>query len=235
MSTAADFTTAPMTELEPWAKEALDQQEAAPEVKAEQAEQDPAASDVILFQLPALAAGDAQGLADLIIHHPDLYEQILEAAANFLGNDTVTRALDIVHGAPADKAEPEQEPAPEATPPDVVLQQAEEVAPEPTTAAEPQHEEAPAEQEVEPGWVVRARAFNAKHEDDVNIFNIATGFACTAGGQLDPNLVARWQADHGVAPDGRVGKETADAAWTLMPVEAPKEQYTLPDDIPPPQ
>jgi hypothetical protein len=79
------------------------------------------------------------------------------------------------------------------------------------------------EKPVEPGWVVRARAFNARHEDDVRLFNIATGFACEGPDrQPDPNAVANWQAQHGVDPDGRIGKETADRAWQLMPVEAPK-------------
>jgi hypothetical protein len=233
MSTAADFTTAAQPELAPWAEEALKQQEAAPQVQAEQAKQDPAANDVILFQLPALAAGDAQGLADLIVSHPDLYEQILEAAANFLGNETVTRALDIVHGGKTAPAEAAKEPAAEVTPPQVVAQQAEEqkcgVCQADVCACE-----APAA-EVEPGWVVRARAFNAKHEDDVNLFNMATGFVCTVNGQLDPNAVASWQAKNGVDPDGRVGRTTADRAWALMAVEQPKQQYTLPDDIPPPQ
>lgn len=233
---AGNFTVAPSDELEPWAREALEQQEQAPEVMAEQAQQDPAASDVVLFQVPALAAGDAQGLADLIVEHPDLYEQILEAAANFVGNETLTRALDIVHGSPAQTAamaEAAPEPAEEATPAAVVEEQAAELAPPKEAEQQP---EPPKAQEVEPGWVVRARAFNANHEDEVNLFNIATGFAANdASGRPDPAAIARWQTDNGLEPDGRIGQATADRAWALMPVEAPKEQYTLPDDIPPPQ
>lgn len=228
-NSAENFTVAPQQELQPWAKEALEQQEQAPQVQEQQSKQDPAASDVILFELPALAAGDAQGLADLIIKHPDLYEQILASAASFLGNDTVTKALDIVHGGKTEANQAVQEPAPEVTPPQVVQQQAAEQVPE--QGKEP----APQEQEVEPGWVVRARAFNAKHEDEVNLFNIATGYSCTVDGQLDPNAVATWQANNGVKPDGRVGKETADRAWMLMPVEQQQPVYTLPDDVPPPQ
>jgi hypothetical protein len=232
MPTAADFTTAPQAELAPWAEEALQQQETAPPAPAQQ---DPASSDVLLFQIPALAAGDAQGLADIIIHHPDLYEQILATAASFVGNDTVTRALDIVHGAPAQAQQAAAEPAPETTPPAVIVEQAHEAAPPAPTAAPAQ--QAAEEPVAEPGWVVRARAFNAKHADEVQLFNHATGYQCMgANGEIDPNAVATWQASHGVQPDGRVGKQTADAAWALMPVEAPKEPvYTLPDDIPPPQ
>lgn len=232
---AENFTIAPQAELAPWAEEALKQQEQAPQVQQEQAKQDPAASDVILFELPALAAGDAQGLADLIIRHPDMYEQILASAASFLGNDTVTKALDIVHGGKTEAKQAAQEPAAEVTPPQVVQEQAQEHACG-VCHGEVCACEAPKEQEAEPGWVVRARAFNAKHEDDVNLFNMATGFSCSVDGQLDPNAVATWQGNNGVKPDGRVGKETADRAWALMPVEQPKQAvYTLPDDVPPPQ
>jgi hypothetical protein len=235
MSTAADFTVAPQTELAPWAEEALKQQEEAPQVK-DQAAQDTGGNDVLLFQIPALAAGDAEGLANIIIHHPDLYEQILTTAASFLGNDTVTRALDIVHGGTTQaEAAKAQEPAAEETPADVVAQQAAEHSCG-VCKGEACVCDAPKEEIVEPGWVVRARAFNAKHPDEVQLFNHATGYQCVGpNGEPDPNAVANWQANHGVKPDGRIGKETADVAWSLMPVEAPKEHCELPADLPPPQ
>lgn len=238
---AADFTVAPKTELEPWAEEMLaEQEEAKPAETAEPQQADPAASDVILFQVPSLSAGDAQGLADILLAHPELYEQILATAAGFLGNDTVAKALDILHAPQAQPEEPKQE---EQTPPEVVAEQAAEqtsagqpdMAPE-QIQQEQQSQEVEAEQSSEPepeaGWVVRARAYNANHPDEVQIFNHATGYTCTVGGEIDPNAVANWQAANGVSPDGRVGKETADAAWQLMPVEQPQSTAVLAEEQP---
>lgn len=241
MYDASNFTVAPKQELEPWAKEMLEEQEQAQQAETTPEQKEPGANDVLLFEVPALQAGDAEGLAAIIIAHPDLYEQILATAAGFLGNDTLTRALDLVHGAPRAEAqaEPKQE---EATPPEVVAQQAAEETTQGTAEASPeatvQHqaeEQAPAaEPEPEPGWVVRARAFNANHQDDVFTFFHATGFACAGpDGEPDPYAVANWQAEHGVAPDGRIGKETAEAAWALMPVEAPAPAQQAPEEPPP--
>jgi hypothetical protein len=200
MSTAEDFTVAPQEELQPWAQEALAQQEA-PQTK------DAASNDVLLFQVPALSVYDVEGLAKILADHPDLHEQILATAASFHGNNMVERALELrkQQTATAPAVAPKAE---EITAPTVVAQQAEE---------QPKEEEG--HWSDEPGWVVRARAFNAAHEDDVNLFNIATGFSCTVHGRVDPAAVARWQAENGVDPDGRIGKGTADAAWKLMPVE----------------
>jgi hypothetical protein len=240
MSTAADFTVAPQEELAPWAEEMLaEQEETQAQETEEPAQKDPAANDVLVFELPSLAAGDAQGLVDLIIKHPDLYEQILATAAGMLGNDTLAKALDIVHGAPPQAAEePKTE---ETTPTEVIEQQAAEETSAGTAEATVEEVQAAkeeqtaptesAEPEPEPGWVVRARAYNAAHPDEVALFNHATGFSCTgAGGEPDPNAVANWQAANGVAPDGRVGKETADAAWALMPVEQPASPAQLPEE-----
>lgn len=236
---AANFTVAPLEELEPWAAEMLAEQEEA-QATAEPEQQDPAASDVILFQVPALAVGDAKGLADIILAHPELYEQILATAAGFLGNDTVAKALDIVNAPQVQAEAPKEE---ETTPPEVVAQEAAEATPAGQPDASPeqvqQEAEAPAsesqsaEPEPESGWVVRARAFNANHPDEVALFNHATGYACTVGGEVDPNAVANWQAANGVSPDGRVGKETADAAWELMPVEMPQAPQQLAEQGPP--
>ncbi|MBE7453636.1 MAG: hypothetical protein HS111_33675 [Kofleriaceae bacterium] len=232
MSSAKDFTIAPQAELQPWAEQALKEQEAAPPA-SEQRAQDPAANDVLLFQLPMLAAGDAEGLADLLERHPDLHEQILQAAAGFLGNDTVVRALDVLKRR---AAQPHEEPKEELTPPAVVAEQAAEATPAGTTESAPAP--APTEQaedKVEPGWVVRARAYNANHPDEVWMFNMATGFACRgADGAPDPNAVANWQHNHGLKPDGRIGKQTAERAWTLMPVEKAPEPEAAPAEAPPP-
>jgi hypothetical protein len=240
MSTAADFTVAPKEELEPWAEEMLAEQEEAQPAQAEEpAQKDPAASDVLLFQVPSLAQGDAQGLADLLLAHPELYEQILQTAAGMLGNDTVARALEIISGPAQEQATTPEPPKTEETTPEPVIEQqaaeetkagteeaavapAQENAPEAAPVQEAEPEPAQAAPEPEPGWVVRARAYNANHPDEVQLFNHATGYSCIgADGEVDPNAVANWQAANGVAPDGRIGKDTADAAWATMPVEQP--------------
>jgi hypothetical protein len=226
---AGNFQVAPSPELEPWAKDALAQQSAEQE-KAQQ-EMDPQAHDVLYFQIPSLEWADEQGLAEILLKHPNLHEQIVKTAAGFHGNSTILQALEIEREE-LERSKKAAEPQKEQTPPSVVESQAEEKKKDPGEVAE-----APKAEEAEPGWVVRARAFNSNHDDQVNLFNIATGFqARDANGRPDPAAIARWQAENGIEPDGRIGQETADRAWQLMPVEAPKQEvYTLPDDIPPPQ
>jgi hypothetical protein len=72
----------------------------------------------------------------------------------------------------------------------------------------------PAPEQKESTWVTKARRFNRAHADDVERFLGMTGDTCVdeATGEADPRKVARWQADHGVSPDGRVGDETVKAA-----------------------
>ncbi|MBL0212646.1 MAG: hypothetical protein IPQ07_02050 [Myxococcales bacterium] len=59
-----------------------------------------------------------------------------------------------------------------------------------------------------------ARRYNRAHAAEVAEFLQATGNACVdeSTGEADPYKVARWQADHGVPPDGRVGEQTLTAA-----------------------
>ncbi|MBL9015265.1 MAG: hypothetical protein JNL83_13865 [Myxococcales bacterium] len=72
----------------------------------------------------------------------------------------------------------------------------------------------PHTEKQEAPWVGRARRFNRAHADNVRAFLDSTGTSCVDSqtGELDPNKVARWQADHGLAPDGRVGDQTVRAA-----------------------
>lgn len=64
-------------------------------------------------------------------------------------------------------------------------------------------------------WRDGARAYNSAHAALVEQFNAATDGACGTGAQVDPEAVARWQSEHGVSPDGRVGPRTARAAHHL--------------------
>ncbi len=67
--------------------------------------------------------------------------------------------------------------------------------------------------EKESAWIVNAKRFNAAHPEEVAEFNRVTKDACLGpDGNLDPKLVSDWQASHGIAPDGRVGPATVDAA-----------------------
>jgi len=88
-----------------------------------------------------------------------------------------------------------------------------EPAPEPVPVEEVAATPAAEEQTAEPGWVTRARAYNEAHIALVDEFNDLTGFICALGEDIiDPALVARWQANHDIAPDGRVGAQTVAAA-----------------------
>jgi hypothetical protein len=71
-------------------------------------------------------------------------------------------------------------------------------------------------------WRSGARAYNGEHAALVEQFNAATNDACGSGGEVDPDKVARWQQEHGVAPDGRVGQRTFHAAKRLSAAKAVK-------------
>jgi hypothetical protein len=66
---------------------------------------------------------------------------------------------------------------------------------------------------AEPAWVGGARKYNAAHAEFVSDFNELTNNSCLdAAGQLDPQAVARWQRQHGVEADGKIGPHTVAAA-----------------------
>jgi hypothetical protein len=81
---------------------------------------------------------------------------------------------------------------------------------------------------AESAWIVHARAYNNQSGTSAE-FNSLTGGACATddGMQLDPNKVAQWQADHGVAPDGRVGPHTLAKARTLASAAPPAAPATV--------
>jgi peptidoglycan hydrolase-like protein with peptidoglycan-binding domain len=63
----------------------------------------------------------------------------------------------------------------------------------------------------EAGWIVEARRYNRTHPAYVQQFDAATESACRVGGELDPKLVADWQRERGLEPDGKVGPATLRA------------------------
>ncbi len=65
-------------------------------------------------------------------------------------------------------------------------------------------------------WIVHARQYNRASPAASEFNSLTAGTCATAdGADLDPNKVAQWQADHGVAPDGRVGPHTLAKARTV--------------------
>lgn len=54
--------------------------------------------------------------------------------------------------------------------------------------------------------------YNQAHAEQVAEFNDLTNFAHTTGGQVDVEKVIAFQRAHGLTPDGRVGKDTIEAA-----------------------
>lgn len=68
-------------------------------------------------------------------------------------------------------------------------------------------------------WVAKAQRYNRANEVYVSTFRELTGTACVdeSTGELDPRKIARWQADHGVPPDGRIGDQTISAAIVASP------------------
>lgn len=159
---------------------------------------------------------------DFILENPNLRDDVLIGAAEFdqeLAEEVRSRLQNPEPAPPITEEEP--------TPADVVQKDAAQVAPAQvaTQSHTPKKEDATdaaAEKHDKPeaGWVVRARAYNAKHADLVAIFNEATCNACLdAAGKLDPNLVASWQAQNGVSPDGRVGDNTVTAAILAFPFD----------------
>jgi peptidoglycan hydrolase-like protein with peptidoglycan-binding domain len=158
---------------------------------------------------------------DYILKNPGLREQVLIGAAEFDAPlaEAVRQRLENPTPAPA---VPDHEPVP----PDAVAKDAEQAAPAPKQKSKSKSKakskakgkDTPAadtakSNKPESGWVVRARAWQAAHPEYVSQFLELTGAACLdADGKLDPNLVASWQAQHGVRPDGRVGNNTLTAA-----------------------
>jgi hypothetical protein len=58
-----------------------------------------------------------------------------------------------------------------------------------------------------------AETFNRRHPDQVDEFNRLTANLCVAeGGLPDVESVKKWQTEHGLDPDGKIGKRTIAAA-----------------------
>jgi hypothetical protein len=187
---------------------------------------------------------------DFMLANPAVADQVIAQAAEV----DVGLALNVADQYDAAAAQPKTEGVAREETPAQVIEETSKAAAEDVKAEQPRSEEHAApvpaqeaveakplvEPEKETGWVVRARAFNAEHADEVARFLAATGGACMADGVLDPNLVAQWQSRHGVEVDGRIGAATVDAAGKQQPQtfeesakEAEEEQLPEPDPTDP--
>ena len=180
-------------------------------------------------KMMTLEPGDAKYVVMLLEQYPDLRDLIIAKAQEMCGHETVAEALRLeksktaptADGAAADTATTTDAAAPtavsetEPTPADKVAEDAVEAAPTTKSGSAGGAKSG----KPESGWVVRARAYNAAHPEYVNLFLDFTGGACLdAAGNLDPNLVATWQAQNRVPPDGRVGMGTVARASLMAPI-----------------
>lgn len=140
-------------------------------------------------QVMALRPGDAAKLAQLLVRHPASTDGILMLARSHLGVSTVAEAVQLKqqHGG------------------------------DPATAAEgaaPATEGGPAKPAHSAAWVTSAQAYNAAHADLVEEFNELTDDVCRldGAGKVDVHAVSRWQAHHGLDPDGKIGPRTVAKA-----------------------
>jgi peptidoglycan hydrolase-like protein with peptidoglycan-binding domain len=177
--------------------------------------------------LMRMGPGDSDALKDLLINFPGFKQQILSAAvaASHMGNIAIQRAIDMAQkgavGRPGGLTQQQIGPggefelegsAPAAKPavvrPGALTQQ--QIGPGGEFELEGS---APAKPAAEPAWAGGARRYNEAHAELVSEFNDLTQGSCKGdGGQLDPQAVARWQRQHGVDADGRVGPHTLAAA-----------------------
>ena len=170
-----------------------------------------------------LASGnpDANAIAELVVAHPRAAHEIFTLLHRTLGNAFAGQVSSLAasHGGLGeardvvsfDQSSDYQESRatidgpPKATAPDTSgdYQESRATIDHPHTTAK-----------ADPPWVERARAFNRARPDNVRAFLDSTGKSCVdqATGEPDPQKVARWQADHGLSPDGRIGDQTVQTA-----------------------
>ncbi len=152
----------------------------------------------VFDQVAQIRPGDAAGLQALLARYPDLAQNIASVASHHAGMSTVKQAMAMQQaGAPVAASTPslQQDYRPGG---------AAEL--ESVTPAAPHAHAAPA-------WVADARRFNDAHGHLVDEFNDLThNVLALDDTQIDPQAIARWQRDHGIAADGKVGPHTVAAA-----------------------
>jgi hypothetical protein len=174
-------------------------------------------------QVLALRPGDAAGLADLLRMYSgtDLEGDILMVAREHLGHATVAKAVDIKHRRAEGTAGSQG----------AAMHMGGEF--DPATAGPGGGERAKPEHDA--AWFAAARAYNAAHAELVDEFNELTDDNCLmdAARELDPQVVAHWQRNHGVPADGKVGPHTVATARKAK-AKAPEVSAVSPTEARPP-
>ncbi len=151
-----------------------------------------------------LASGhmDPKAIAAIIEAHPGAANEIFAQLHAIAGNGFATEVSSLVVakgglGAARDV---------------VSFDQSSEYMESRATIDAPAAEEAPKKHGV--NWVAKAKQYNRDNDAYAATFRELTGTACVDAttGELDPRKIARWQVDHGVPPDGRIGDQTISAA-----------------------
>lgn len=138
-------------------------------------------------------------IAQTIKAHPDATREIIALLHDRFGNSFVNQVMACVHGgaiAPSTAAvAPADDPAFDA------IQEAVFAADGATEHAAPKKTGS---------WVDRAIEYNREHPEYVEGFMDATAGSCIdyETAEPDPRKVARWQAENGLPPDGRIGLKT---------------------------
>lgn len=176
-------------------------------------------------QIMKMTPADANALAEMIQLYPSLNGAILAVAASHMGNAAVQRAIalvktwtaktdpgalshDEVHTTMKDAADSRPLKSNEMN---AALHDASDAPVVTSPAAAPKPAAAP-----EPAWVGAARTYNRAHAELASEFDDLTDhFMHDDDGALDPIAISRWQANHGLDPDGKIGPRTVATARAL--------------------
>ena len=175
-------------------------------------------------EIVGMSPDDAGKLAEMLKLYPNLSGGILLFAASRMGNAFVQRAIAIAKSTKAQgNAAPlsRDEVRESIDGPGAPLSGSEMIAALHDASDGPAKTAPPAAPRAapaaEPAWVAGARAYNAAHSELVDEFNELTSDVCRLDGEgkVDPQAVARWQSNHGLAADGKIGPHTVAAARKL--------------------
>ena len=163
-----------------------------------------------------MSPADANQLASMLQLYPGFARAILLVAASHLGNSAVQRAIQLekswhAQGRAGSLTHDELRASGGALDAMPTHDHAQGAGHDPAATA---GATATAMAPQEPAWVAGARAYNATHMHLVSQFNDLTAYECLDDDSkaLVPQAVAKWQAHHGIAADGKVGPQTVAAA-----------------------
>jgi hypothetical protein len=193
-------------------------------------------------QILGMSPGDAGPLAEMLKLYPNLSGRILLFAASHLGNAFVQRAIAV---AKSSQTRGGAAPLRRGVVRDAIDGPGAPLSGSEMIAALHDESDGPAKTApaaapraapvAAPAWVAGARAYNAAHSERVDEFNELTSDVCRLDGEgkVDPQAVARWQSNHGLAADGKIGPHTVAAARKLK--AKPPEVAAAPQaDVRPP-